>query len=345
LVTQDTTIAITWRITTDAAHDTGALSTAGEFFDAVTGVRLSALPTSVGTLTGAGPLLYNETIVVAAAQVAQWRAQGIRLVGYRRTFTSRDPPPQSAQLLIDLQGGGLEGAREATSGELRVLRLELAFAGGERIAIVERGATLTARVVIGYSGSGILRGRWEIAEPAGAGEPLFRVLAQVREPMSGEQSRTIESAALPTEISGRYVLRFCAAVDERTPVACEASDTAVQTLYEVTAHDALPVLRGIGPDNRMVDAATLFHWPAVNDVTTYQLQIFRAAEPEPVFVAGMLLDSSVTRTALSDATRGRLGAGQRYLWRITAHDRDGQLLARSDAASFIYQPSAVRESP
>jgi hypothetical protein len=339
------TIAITWRITTDAAHADGALSAAGEFFDAVTGVRLSALPASIGALTGGGPLVYTESIDVSAAQVAQWRAQGIRLVGYRRTFTSRTPPAQTAQLLISLAGSGVAGAREATSGELRLLRMDMTFEGGRRIDIVERGAHLSAQVRVSYTGSGILRARWEIAEPSGAGEPPFRVLAQVREPMSGDQSRTLASPALPTQITGRYLLRFCAESVADAALSCESSDTAVQTLYQVTPVERLQVLRGIQPDNQVTDAATVFRWPAADGATTYQLQIFRAAEPQPAFVAGMLIDGSVTQTALSEITSAKLVPGQRYLWRITAHDREGRLIARKEASPFIYQPTGAEHTP
>lgn len=342
----DTTLNITWRITTDAAHIDGAISAGGELLDAVTGTRLAAVNTSLGTLTGTGPIIYPESLTITAAQVTAWRAQGVRLLGYRRTFTSRTLPNQAAQILISLTGVGLEAARAADSGELRILRMELSFAGGRRIEIVERGAALDARLTLAYSGSGTLRARWEVADPAGAAEPFFRVLAHVREPLAGERQHLLESPPLPTNISGRYVLRFC--IEGREAVdgaACASSDTTVQTLYEVTPGSRTRLLTGLTPDNRAVDAATPFGWPAVDGVTTYQLQIFRGAEPAPVFVAGMLLDSSITRTALSDVTRGKLTPGQRYLWRITAHDADGQLLANSAAATFVYLPTAGAAPP
>jgi hypothetical protein len=341
-ITQDAVLAITWRLTTDAAHIDGALSAGGEFFDAAAGVRLDANLVSIGALTGGGPLLYPETLTIPAAQLAQWHAQGVRLLGYRRTFTSRTPPAQSAQVLIRLSGAGLAAAREARTGELTLERMELEFDTGRRIEIVDRGARLVARLTLVYSGSGTLRGRWEIADPSGAGDPLFRVWSVARVALGGEQRHTLESAPLPTDISGRYVLRFC--VEPRVPAgaACESSDSTVQTLYAVTPGRQIPLLRGLAPDNRPANAGTAFEWPAVNGTVTYQLQIFRTADPEPVFVGGMLLDASVTHTPLSAATRERLRDGQRYLWRITAHDGGGQLLARSEAASFLYLPEEGR---
>jgi hypothetical protein len=343
-IAQDSVLAITWRLTTDAAHFDGAQSTGGEFFDAAAGVRLDANTTTLGALTGGGILVYPETLTIPAAQLAQWHARGVRLLGYRRTFASRTPPTQSAQVLIRLNGTGLEAARQARTGELVLQRLDLEFESGRRIEIVERGARLVARLTLLYAGSGTLRGRWEVADPAGSDEPLFRVLQVVRAPLGGNQQHTLDSSPLPTDISGRYVLRFC--VEPTAPAGsdCASSDTTVQTVYAVTSDETVPMLRGLAPDNLPVDASTAFEWTAVAGVTTYQLQIFRAADPEPLFVGGMLLDESVTRTALSAATRARLEPGRRYLWRVTAHGSDGRLLARSAPASFLYQPSAAQDT-
>ncbi len=343
-ITQDATLAITWRLTTDAAHIDGAESVGGEFFDAATGARLDANTVTVGALTGGGLLVYPETLTIPAAQLAQWHANGVRLLGYRRTFASRAPPTQSAQVLVSLTGTGIEAARQARSGELALQRLDLEFESGRRIEIVERGARLVARLTILYAGSGTLRGRWEIADPAGAEDPQFRVLKVVRTALGGQQQYTLESPPLPTLISGRYVLRFCAE-PQVAGADCASSETTVQTLYSVTPGEEVPLLRGLAPNNLPVTGSTQFPWAAAEGVTTYQLQIFRSADPDPVFVGGMLLDDTVTRTALSEATRAKLEPGRRYLWRITAHDRDGRMIARSEAASFLYEPTDTRDKP
>jgi hypothetical protein len=343
-ISQDATLAITWRLTTDATHIDGAESAGGEFYDAATGARLDANTVPVGALTGGGLLVYPEMLTIPAPQLAQWHARGVRLLGYRRTFASRAPPTQSAQVLVSLTGTGIEAARQARSGELALQRLDLEFESGRRIEIVERGAHLVARLTILYAGSGTLRGRWEIADPAGAESPQFRVLTIVRAALGGQQQYTLESPPLPTFISGRYVLRFCAE-PQAAGADCASAETTVQTLYAVTPGEEVPLLRGLAPNNLPVDGSTHFQWAAVDGVTTYQLQIFRAADPEPVFVGGMLLDETVTRTALSATTRAKLEPGRRYLWRVTAHDRDGRMIAHSEAASFLYEPSESGDKP
>lgn len=344
-VAQDAVLAITWRLTTDAAHIDGAQSAGGEFYDAAAGVRLDVNTATLGALTGGGVLVYPETLTIPAAQLAQWYARGVRLLGYRRTFTSRAPPAQSAQVLIRLAGSGLEAARQPSTGELALQQLDLEFESGRRIEIVDRGARLVARLTMLYAGSGTLRGRWEVADSAGSGDPLFRVLQIVRAPLGGSQQHTLDSPPLPTDISGRYLLRFCVEPAARAGTDCASSVTTVQTLYAVTPDETVPLLRGLAPDNLAADASTVFEWGAVAGVTTYQFQVFRAADPEPLFVGGMLLDESVTRTTLSAATRARLEPGRRYLWRVTAHGADGRLLARSAPATFLYQSPDAQQSP
>lgn len=341
IATADQTLQITWAITTTPPHFDGALSAGGQFVNATTGVPLAAIPGTIGVAAGAGPFAFPETVTVSAAQLATWRAQGIRLVGYRRTFLAPASPPVSAQFLIDLRNGSLEDARQPVAGALTLLRLDLQFSDGRRLAVVDSNAVLRARVSIAYSGSGTLRGRWEIAEPGSSGTSFYRVLALVREPLGGGQVRTIESEALPTQASGRYALRFC--IEQAPPVIdpCGGDATAVRGSYQVLPGDAAQPIRGVSPAGGTVRAATSFNWPAVAGTATWQLQIFETLpglDSEPRFITGMLVPGGTTSLPLSVLTRQKLSAGHAYLWRVTAHDADGRLLASSEFAPFVYRP-------
>ena len=119
----------------------------------------------------------------------------------------------------------------------------------------------------------------------------------------------------------------------------------MQTLYEVTTDNAPHELRGLTPDAQRVSKGAAFRWPAVSGVTTWQLQVFTPGAPqpdgsteEPRFVSGMLLPGAADQSTLSTLVRRKLASGQRYLWRVTAHDREGRLLAASEFASFTWQP-------
>jgi hypothetical protein len=175
LAGQDQTLMVSWVISTDATHSTGAVSAVGEFVNAATGASLADVNrVTIGANTGTGPLIYLENFTISAAQIATWRNAGVRLVGYRRAFQSAGGPLVTGQFVIELRAAGLDGAREVPGGALGIQRMDLDFNDGARVAIVERGSPLTARVSIAYSGSGTLRGRWEIADPASQGQPLFR---------------------------------------------------------------------------------------------------------------------------------------------------------------------------
>ena len=340
--------AITWVIETTPVHPDGAVSAAGTFVNAATGQPIAPPNlTTVGVPTGTGPLTFLESVNITAAQLGSWQAQGIRLVGYRRTFAAPGSPTVSAQWLLQIRGSGLEGARDSAGGEIAVQRMDLVFGGGERIAIVERGQPLRAEVSIANSGSGTLRARWEIADPGTSSEGFFRVLELVRVPLVSGRATTVPSPALPTQNTGRHVLRFC--VGESVANPCASSSTVVQTFYEVVQGGPHVTMRGATPNNQTIGAGGVFRWPAVDGAVTYQLQVFRPAvrppgdapgdsRRDPTFVTGALLPGGVAETTLSPLLRGRLEAGQAYLWRITAHDADGQLIGRSELARFVFRP-------
>ena len=339
---QDQALAVTWVVNTAPTHTTGALSAVGEFVNASTGASLDdGNRVTIGAPAGTGPLTFPETVIISAAQVEAWRSQGVRLVGYRRAFGSTAGPSVTGQWLIDLRAAGLEGAREAPGGELRVQRIDLDFTTGARIAVVDRGAALGARVAIAYSGTGVLRGRWEIADPASHGSPQFRLLSLVREPLGGGQVANLTFASLPTQMSGRHLLRFCIPQDDAPAAPCADAETTVEAIYQVLPGESAARIRGISPDNQDLGAAEAFRWPAVDGTTTYQLQIFMPSavpESDPQFVTGLLLPGGVSSAPLSELTRRKLVAGQRYLWRVTAHDIDGRLIARSELAPFVFRP-------
>jgi hypothetical protein len=216
--------------------------------------------------------------------------------------------------------------------------MELTFASGRRIDIVERNSALVARLTLAYSGSGTLRGRWQVAEPGGGTFAFFRTLSLVRVSLAATQRATLDSPQLPTNLSGRYAVRFCLEPEGATSIEeCADSTAGVQTLYEVLAPDG--GIAGLSPAQGPAGPGSVFRWHAVPDASIYQLQILSAdAGGPPRFVTGLLVPGNAPDAVLSRLTLSKLVPGQRYLWRITAHDADGRLLARSDSAEFMYLP-------
>jgi len=337
----DLTLAVTWQVTLDLADTTGARTAGGAFFNAATGSPLGLTVSTSMNFGGGGVQTVPDLITIDGATLAGWRRQGIRRVGYRRAFTSASTGRViTGQLLIDVAGSALEGLRDAEPGALRVLRMELEFESGRRIEVIERGAALDARLILSYTGGGTLRGRWQVADPGGGERPFFRTVSLVRENLAPTQRATIESPKLPTNLSGRYALRFCLeTAAENQPEECADSSAGVQSLYEVRMPDHSASIHGLFPAGGDAGPGSVFRWSEVPGASIYQLQIMRAAAGGSVeFVTGALVPGAAPNAILSQLTLSKLEPGQRYRWRVTAHDVDGGLLARSDGAEFVFRP-------
>jgi hypothetical protein len=339
-VGQDVSLDVIWQVTFDAGDTIGAGSPGGSFVNAASGAPLGlGVPTALGNRSGGGTQQYPETVSIPGATLAAWQQRGVRRVGYRRAFISpASGRTVTGQIIIDLARSALEELRDPASDGLAVLRMELNFPSGKRIEIVERDAALTARLTLAYSGSGTLRGRWQVAEPGGGANAFFRTVSLVRVSLSATQRATLDSPPLPTNLSGRYAVRFCLEPEGAAPVEdCADSTAGVQTLYEVRVPDG--AIGGLSPAQGAAGPGTVFRWHPVRDAAIYQVQILMAnADGTARFVTGLLVPGDSPDAVLSRLTQSKLVSGQRYRWRITAHDADGHLLARSDSAEFIYLP-------
>jgi hypothetical protein len=178
-----------------------------------------------------------------------------------------------------------------------------------------------------------------VAEPGGGANPFFRTGSLVRATLAPTQRATLESPRLPTQSSGRYALRFCLDAGGANPDEdCADSSAGVQTIYEVSAPAAAAITM-LAPAGGSAGPASIFRWTAVPGASLYQLQIMIARDGlEPQFVTGLLLPGLAAEAALSQLVISKLVPGNRYRWRVTAHDANGGLLARSDSEEFVYRP-------
>jgi len=110
----------------------------------------------------------------------------------------------------------------------------------------------------------------------------------------------------------------------------------VSILYEVAPDEA--AISGLAPNGSSAGSSGVFRWRAIPGSAIYQLQIVRAVADRTEFVTGLLVPGSSPTAALSPLTASKLVGGQRYYWRVSAHDANGHLLARSDSTEFVYRP-------
>jgi hypothetical protein len=358
LATQTNSLALNWQVSTTAGHSGGVTSAALLAIDAASG---NVLATLAGGLSqgGSGPYLLSEFVELPAASVQSWQSQGARRVVLTRNFN--DPTTGRvlrAQVVLNLVSSGLRAPRENLGGELLLQRLSLSFTDNQRIKVVPPDSELKAKVLLTYSGNGLLAGRWQVAEPGSSeGRPFYRTLTLVRSQLGSAQQQTLTSPLLPVGKAGKYRVRFCVTNPEMVPAdglvldsGCPIEALTVETIYEVLGGSD-PSARAIidaSPQSGAVDAETAFKWRPVDGAVVYQLQLFASSAEQPSdgevlgespsFVSGMLLPASISQTTLSTLLRNKLEPGGYYLWRVTAHDRNGSLIGRSQEWRVRYQP-------
>ncbi len=354
-------VNVTWRVSTAPAHRSGVVSAFGNFVNPTTGEILQRVDTLFDA-SGAGPYVLRETRPIPADLVRTWINRGITRVVYERSFN--DPATgssTSASVVLSLSSSSLRALRDGAPSELVVASLRLEFDSGNNAAIVNLDDDLRATLTVQYTGTGILRGRWQIAEPESSeGIPLYRTLEIVNRNLVSNQRSTLRSPKLPVGRGGRYLLRFCVtnqvsdlpSGDAQCPNAALVADG----IYNVQGaeHLAVAPIMGISPNRQNAGAGTPFSWRSLAGTKVYQLQVFSLAPAdaslpasrvesdgvEPRFITGMLLNGETTAAPLSELAQSKLVPGQRYLWRITAHDESGRLIGQSAEASFVYTPGS-----
>ena len=338
-------VALNWQVSTTPGHVSGVSSPFAAILDPANGSQLQRIDTPLNA-AGAGPYSLRDLVTLDAATVRTWVERGLTRVIFERSFG--DPATGSlisASAVLTLRASRLQAAREAAPAALSVISLQLEFDSGNNTEIVSTDEALRALLTVQYTGTGVLHGRWQIAEPESSeGVPFYRTLALVNTNLQTSQRSTLRSPALPSTRPGKYLLRFCVTkaddVELTADAQCPAIDLIAVATYQVRQDEAVRLIGDVSPDRQTVARTTPFHWESVPDAAVYQLQVFEyaAASAEPRFVTGMLVDAKTSATPLSMLARSKLEPGRRYLWRVTAHDTSGHMVARSADGSFVYGP-------
>ncbi len=352
-------VTINWRVNTTADHRDGVASATGAIISPASREPLLDVRRNLFQ-DGVGPYTLREVLTLDAETVRQWLDLGLNRVVFTRTFADAVGGVAEASVVLRLNRSRLQATRDAAPGELNVTSLRLEFDSGNNTELAALDDKLRARLTVTHTGTGVLSGRWQIAEPESSiGVPLYRTLGLVNKNLTSSQRSVIQSPVLPTNRSGKYLLRFCvttrSAEISTGDVQCPNTELAATAAYQVqsVALDSVSRILDIAPDRESVSESDEFSWRPLADARVYQLQIFQlsaaAAESptsrvdsetlEPEFVTGMVLPAATTRSPLSELVLSRLEPGSRYLWRVTALDADGRLVGRSGEAHFIYAPA------
>ncbi|NGX16303.1 hypothetical protein [Wenzhouxiangella sp. XN24] len=349
LAASNNVVQVRWQVATTPDHTSGVFSPPAAILDPSTGGILQRVDTSLEA-AGTGPFVLRETLRLDAGTVRGWLDEGIQRVVLERSFADDVGRARVARVVLRLSGSRLQSIREGAPSELEVVSLRLEFETGNNTAIVAPETSLQAALTVQHTGTGVLRGRWQIAEP-GSSEvvPVFRTLALVNAQVRAGQRSYYRSPVLPTGQAGIYALRFCVSnpdlADPGDDLQCPDSTQIVYGSYQVQPQDtSRPVrIRGLAPDRSRAGPETPFRWDAVRSAATYQFQVFEFAlhtgEGDPVpprFVGGVLIPGEANHTPLGASLVNKLVPGERYLWRVTAHDETGRTVGSSVEATFIF---------
>lgn len=231
----------------------------------------------------------------------------------------------------------------AAGFSLTAIQLELARGGAERV--VSQGERVSARARLYYTGSGILRGQWELAVPPGtAGVPLFRPLRQVQQLLPAGGEALLQAPDLPSDMPGLYLLRF-------RPRSASANTPLPVLQYQVISSEAGPqgleLIPLLAPAPRaVIHSDTPFLWQPVPGASSYRL-IFYATTGRhlPRLDGGLAMplqpsgDGPVTAQWLAASQTSaqpgplvweKLSVPGTYLWQVEALDASGQLVGLSE---------------
>ncbi|GAB4355661.1 MAG: hypothetical protein Kow006_22220 [Gammaproteobacteria bacterium] len=343
---QSFSTTLRWRVAADSSASFPAtlVSLSGQFrVNTVNGTVLGTVNRTLSqSVNNTNPVNFTESLFVPASVIQSAHKLGATRIVFVRSFDDG--------YLVDL-GGLVHLVMDITSpssASFGVSGLALSFEDGSLEKVAQEAQFLRARAAIRHTGSGVVRGVWEVADPTStAGTPYFRPLTQVREFLTaGGGEKALLSPRLPTDRPGLYLVRF-----RLTEPALFDSEPVMR--YYVSAAAAQRASLGLvtPPHLALLGEETRFAWHPVNGVQAYQLEFYqegtppslpepgsaleapRAIEPRPGMAltpaAGLLVPGDQTSVPLTTLTRANLEPGRSYLWRVLAIGADGTVVGES----------------
>ncbi|MDD5389676.1 MAG: hypothetical protein PHD37_10040 [Gallionellaceae bacterium] len=335
---------VTWRVRTTSGPS--VTSSQGQFLTGgrAGGAVLGTVPLTLSRSVAAGAsALITESVNVPQVVIQKALALNVDEVVYRRYYadpTDVVPIPFDVRVVITgAQAAGLSVNRQA-----------IAFDDNTPVRIVAPRLFLGAWSEITLSGSGLVEGVWEIAEPPStSGQAVFRTLRVVRQFAQSGAPLRLDSPALPTHSPGLYLLRL------RLTQPLPEFD-APEIRYFVAQPGATPAARELrllspGP-GALLEENTRFTWASQEGTQSWLLVLYErpaglagnlpelGAAPLPdaaelaqltkaAPAAGIVVPGGQSGVTLSAMARTHLKSGGAYLWRVLGLGKDGVVLGES----------------
>lgn len=302
------------------------------------------------TTTKAGSTLILETIKIPSHIIYDAYRNGIRTLTYQRNFSPSCTPPSatlSGQAEFIISGSGSAG--------FAINQVSIRFDNNLTKRIIKRNEKLPIYARINYSGTGLLKAVWEIAEPSSSlGEINFRQLKLIRKQLAGSGLIKIQGPRLPANQDGMHLIRLRIsnpAVDFSPPVIRYFVTNKKQDLNIKTT---IPLL---SPEHEtQFNKDTYFAWTTITNAAAYQLEFYldqstskqyalpslgtsqpSKLESKQVFAAGIIVDANKTQTTIPQNIRSKLKNNKWYMWRLIALNKQGKIIAQSQMR-LIFNP-------
>ncbi|MES9965120.1 MAG: hypothetical protein ABW116_16460 [Candidatus Sedimenticola sp. 20ELBAFRAG] len=349
-----TTVTVRWTVTgtgpvVAAAPPTTVRSTGGSFQDtedAPTVILGSTSKSLAATVAGATySVNFTDTLVIPASVTYKAYKNSLTSFVLLRRFSDGYNPgvSQSSAATFTITSSGTLG--------FNINRQALYFDDGSTLRNLLQDEPLSAVSELRYSGTGLIKGVWELATPATtSGEPVYRRLKSVRQFLGAGGRTKLRSPSLETGQQGLYKVRFriedpVTGFDDLVIDYFVGVNTAINKASPVTLELSTPRHGAyLHPD-------TWFSWQAVANARSYRLELFQKAAaasfPRGMLearefdsgkhpgtlnespVSGAVVPGEKTGVKLSAISQRHLEAGHVYWWRVLAIGDDGAPISQS----------------
>ncbi|MHC3993827.1 hypothetical protein ACXWTF_03305 [Thiomicrolovo sp. ZZH C-3] len=278
---------------------------------------LTTIPGSLSVALTNGSATAAESVRVTPAIVNLARQNGARQLIFRRAFTvtcTSTTVTDNADLRVDI-------TTQAAS-DFALNRIELFFDDHTPRASVAMNDRLNAYAKITFSGSGLLRGYWQVD-----GRPY----PPVSRALSGRESVIVkfsEVQSLPTFNPGSHRVEFVVT----SPVPAFAAPYMFYLVGHAPKAPLIPLLLKSPEENAALFLqAPAYRWATSDKVASYLVEFFAFGAREALFSAYTTVGEY---TLPPYAVKTRFETGKRYFWRVTGYDSEGNAVAKSASRTF-----------
>jgi hypothetical protein len=303
-----------------AAACTQATSPYGEFASGP--YILGTVNTTLSTLLPGGSGTANETVVIPIGIIKRAEQLQVNRFQYRRQFSYicvSPTPPETGTVQITLTS--------EAAAEFSITRLQLYFENQRAEITVKRNQpSLKVFVDIRFTGSGLLRGYWEVDGNRFSADVVMHLV----------YGRTVTIEApnippIPTFATGTHIVRFV--------ITSPSIELPIpEAIYFVTAEEFGRTfsINLISPqDKSEMDYSPLtFKWDGGDRTVTYLIEFLEEVDGKPIFSAY----TKRTEYSLPAAVlKGIFFPGKKYLWRVKGFDSENNVVIESSLFQFTFK--------